>query len=64
MPININSLNENLITLLEHAIILNIISVRSESKDESNQQLSETSSVEWIENHPDKGVDPLSSYGR
>ena len=35
MPININSLNENLITLLEHAIILNIISVRSESKDES-----------------------------
>lgn len=35
MPVNINSLNENLITLLEHAIILNIISVNSEIKDES-----------------------------
>lgn len=35
MPININSLNDNLITLLEHAIILNIISVNSENEDES-----------------------------
>lgn len=35
MPVNINSLNENLITVLEHAIILNIISVHSENTEES-----------------------------
>ena len=35
MPVNINSLNENLITLLEHAIILNISSVNSENIEES-----------------------------
>ena len=35
MPVNINSLNENLITLLEHAIILNINSVNSEDTEES-----------------------------
>lgn len=32
MPININSLNENMITLLEHAVILNINSVHSEDR--------------------------------
>ena len=39
MPVNINSLNENLITLLEHAIILNINSVQSESVDESTSSI-------------------------
>ena len=40
MPVNINSLNENLITLLEHAIILNISSVHSESIEESTSSIS------------------------
>lgn len=40
MPVNINSLNENLITLLEHAIILNISSVHSENTKESTAQVS------------------------
>lgn len=36
MPTNINSLNENLITMLEHAIILNIISVNSETNESTS----------------------------
>ena len=38
MPVNINSLNENLITFLEHAIILNIISVNSETDESTATQ--------------------------
>ena len=45
MPTKINSLNENLITLLEHAIILNIISVNSENIKESTEPVQLTYSL-------------------
>ena len=42
MPTNIDSLNENLITFLEHAIILNINSVHSENIEESTVSYSDS----------------------
>lgn len=48
MPTDINILNENLITSLEHALILNINSVNSEIKNDSKGEKEKSSSLKSL----------------